>query len=308
MKINNKILGSDLYHRLDKVADSAFSKDFKFKQPLGQEHIEELLPELVEECYSFEIMTLKYSPIDIVNILYKCKLLKSSETEEKYKKQQMFSLNNEFDFYVPWNRKKENLNTLIDYYFERLLSLLKDNTLIIEINSFKGNTNSIQTFFDNLFSSLDKRFKAYISNNSTGTKKTNASIGFKVYGSMCYSRWYANAWLKSFMSILKIGGFLYSSQVNYGWDYAEQPISTYPVFLGTSTSGCFVYNEDTKKPLVKIPDGCLCHSFGNRSITNMWFDIKTFKKVKGFILENKSIFEFHINPWNKTLRTDINQF
>lgn len=302
-----EIISAELYQKLDKYASSAFSKNFHSNPIPGQESfIEELLPQLVCECERFENLGIKISPIDIINILYKCKLVKSSKTEKDYQtKTTRYNLVDEFDFCIPWEKRNEHIDELIKEYFERLKSSLKENTLLIGINSFKGDSYAIQSFFDNLFASLNYPFKAYVDKEATKERIPTPSIGFTVFGSLCYCRWYSNAWLKSLMSLIKIAGFIHPSQINFGWDIAEQQSACYPVFLGTGSSGCFAWNEDDKVPLVKIPDGCLSHSFGNRSITNMWFDIKTFGKIREFVLENKLILELHKNPWNRNVENDV---
>lgn len=300
-------ISAELYQKLDKYASSAFSKNFHSNTIPGQESfIEELLPLLVCECERFENLGMKISPIDVINILYKCKLVRSSKTETDYQtKTYRCNLVDEFDFYVPWEKRNEHIDELIKEYFERLKSSLKENTLLIEINSFKGDSYEIQSFFDDLFSSLNYPFKAYIDKEATNKNIPTPSIGFTVFGSLCYCRWYSNAWLKSLMSLIKIAGFIHPSQINFGWDIAERQSACYPVFLGTGSSGCFAWNEDAKDPIVKIPDGCLSHSFGNRSITNMWFDIKTFGEIRKFVLENKMILELHKNPWSRNVQNDV---
>ena len=155
-------IGEELYSNLNKLANGAFSKKSQLcsNTPLGQNsYIEEILPKLVTECEIFENKNLRISPIDVINILYKCKLVKASGTIEDYKKSTVcYNLVDEFDFFIPWEKRNNSEENLIQDCFERLQSLLKSNTLIVEINSFNGGSYEIQSFFDNLFKELTIRY------------------------------------------------------------------------------------------------------------------------------------------------------
>lgn len=320
-------IGEETYLNLNKIANGLFSekKYFGLKTPLGQtSYIDELLPNLLTECEQFEKLNLKISPIDIVNILYKCKLVKASKTIEEYREKTFFcDYVSEFDFYIPWEKRKETENTLVEDYFERLKSSIKENTLVVEISSFKGNSYEIQCFFDSLFKKLSYPFKAFIDTDTILEEYKNLelrneytidiakdffsspSIGFTVYGSLFYCRWFSNTWLKVFISLLKIGGYIYPGQIEFGNNTTSIQAPSFPVFLGTFSKGCFIWDEDKKLPLVKIPDGCLSRSFGNRSITNILLDNRTFLQIKNFIFDNKLIFDLLRNPWNRYAQKDI---
>lgn len=321
------VIGEELYSNLNKLANGVFSQKSQVysNTPIGQNsYIEEILPKLVIECELFENKNLKISPIDVINILYKCKLVKASKTLEDYNKKIVgYNLVDEFDFFIPWAERDNSEESLIQDYFERLKSFLKSNTLIVEISSFNGGSYEIQCFFDNLFKELNYPFRAYIDSvkicqehkkleslaeydlEKAKNYFSSPSIGFTVYGSSLYCRWYSNIWLKSLISLLKIGGFIYPGQIEFGDNVAAIQAPNYPVFLGTASRGCFIWNEDKKEPLIKIPDGCLSRSFGNRSITKMWLDIRTFEYIKKFMLGNRPIFELLKNPWNKYIQNDI---
>ncbi|TLX72838.1 hypothetical protein E9993_17000 [Labilibacter sediminis] len=323
-EIKSKI-GEDSYLKLDRKANGLFSI-LKPNSSLTFNSInDDLIVELIKEFELFEEKGLKITPIDVINIIYKCKLLKSCKSNEDYRKK-VAGLNyvDEFDFFIPWEKRNISLDDLIQEYFERLKSKIVEHTLIIEINSFNGNTYQIQSFLDNLFKSLNYPFKSYIDPSyvinehkrlesltesdfeSAKTYFNSPSIGFSATGSLLYCRSYSNFFLKSFLSLLKVGGFIYPGQVEFGGNVATAiQAPNFPVFLGTSSIGLFVWDEDKKEPLTKIPDGCLSRSFGNRSMSKMWLDIRTFHKISNFISDNSPIFELLKKPWNNKVRKDV---
>ncbi len=320
-------IGANSFSELDKLSNAAFSfkNGFHSNPPLGTiSSIEELLPRLNKISEQFEDENIEISPIDLINILYKCKLVKAYKTYEKYnKKINGYNLVDEFNFFIPLEKGEESFEYLVEEYSERLKSQLTEKTLIIEINSFRGNNYEIQSFFDHIFKELNYPFSAFIDDTAILQfyKKHVAldeyklerakdyfcspSIGFTVYGSQKYCRWKSTTWLKTFISLLKIGGFIYPGQIEFGGNIATLQAPTFPVFLGKASKGIFMWDEDKKEPQIKIPDGCLCRSFGNRSITNMWLDIRNFKLIREFILSNRAIFESLNNPWKQHVLSEI---
>ena len=69
--------------------------------------------------------------------------------------------------------------------------------------------------------------------------------------------------------------------------------------------GSFSWDEDTKKPWERIPDGCLFLSFGYRGLTKLFLDSRTFGGIKKFYMENNIILDKLNNPWTKTCIEDI---
>lgn len=321
-------IGQKRFLKLDKLSNAVFS--YKYgglysSVPLGQNsYVEDLIPKLLEESEFFEDLGLKISPIDAINIMYKCKLIKASTNIDTYRERTIgCNLYDEFDFFIPWDRRNDDYETLLEEYFERLRNQLSTNTLIVPIKSFKGNYYLIQSFFDELFKELGYPYIAFIfedyiiqkhkefgrldeSNYERAQRYfSSPSIGFSIHGSSLYCRWYSNMLLKPLVSLTKIAGFIYPGQVEFGGNLAEVMAPTYPVFLEKATTGCFMWDEDKKEPILKVPDGCLSRSFGNRSVTNMWLDIRNFKNIREFILSQKSIFEIFKNPWNRANYNDV---
>lgn len=242
-EIKNKI-GNDIYSKLDKMSNFALGGkySFCFDSPLGQNSfIEELLPTVIPICKLFEDKKFTISPFDVVNVLYKCKLLKSAKSKEDYKNKTLhYNLVDEFDFFIPWHKKDIEFNELTKGYFERLSSFQNNNTLITHISSYKGSNFEIQRFLDGVFHKLNFPFRAYFDDSviKENYLKRNGewadfdkdranryfsapSIGFECYGSKLYCRWHSNIWLKSIISLLKIGGFIHPGQIEYGFNIRD---------------------------------------------------------------------------------------
>ena len=327
-KLKKKI-GEEIYAKLDKEANKEVS--LALKMPLKYEEgrnryyqPRHLIPLMIEECELFEEKGLKISPADITNVLFRCKLLFAVKTENEYQQRVGAHLMDEYYFSIPWDKRSNDVDSLIDEYLDKLDSLQKERTLIVTINSFNTDYANQQVFFDQLFKKLEFPFSCYLDDalliekhkilephlakyDLNYAKKffCAPSLGFTTFGSSTYCFWCASAWLRTFLCLLKISGFLYPGQMDFGgWNEKFDP-PTYPVFLGTHSTGCFCWEEDKKELWEKVPDGCLFRSFGYRGITIMWLDQRTFKGIEKFFLEHKKILDLLKNPWQKRCLNDI---
>lgn len=325
-----KRIGNDIYAKLEKEADNEVS--LALKMPLKYEdgrdryyQPRDLIPLMISECELFEQKDLTVSPADIKNVLFRCKLLCAVKTTEaEYLQRVGASLMDEYRFAIPWAKKSDGINSLVDEYLDKLESLQKERTLIAEINSFDSNPAGLQVFFDQLFEKLDFPFSCYIDEaqliekhkklesglreyNSAEAKKyfCAPSIGFTTFGSSTYCFWYASVWLRTFLCLLKISGFLNPGQMDFGQSGVEIMPPTYPVFLGTHSHGCYCWEEDKKELWEKVPDGCLFRSFGYRGISTMKLDQRTYGGIEKFFLEYKKILDLLKNPWDKRYLDDI---
>ena len=225
-------------------------------------------------------------------------------------------------------KKRDGIDSLSDEYLDRLGTFQKERTLISEINSFhsdsaRGDSTKQQAFFDQLFDKLKVSFSCYLDETKliekykvlkpglTEYKLDEAkkyfcapSFGFTTSGSQTYCRCYASAWLRTFLGLLKIAGFLAPGQMDFSPGVGITP-PTHPVFLGTSSKGVFCWEEDEKESWEKVPDGSLFRSFGYRGISKMFLDIRNFGRIEEFFFEHKGIFDLLQNPWNKRYLNDI---
>jgi hypothetical protein len=325
-----KRIGDDIYAKLDKEANNEVS--LALKMPLKYEderdryyQLRNLIPVMISECELFEKKELRVSPADIINVLFRCKLLFAVKTDKEYLKRAPGGpLMDETSFFIPWNKKSDGIVSLIDEYLDKLESLQKERTLISEINSFNSDSASLQVFFDQLFEKLKFPFSCYVDEAQlidkhkkleSGLKEYSLdeakkyfcapSLGFTTLGTSTYCFWHASAWLRTFLCLLKISGFLHPGQIDFGVSGAGINPPLYPVFLGSHSKGCFCWEEDKKESWEKVPDGCLFRSFGYRGISNIWLDTRNFGSIEKFFLEYKKILDLLKNPWDKRYLNDI---
>ena len=327
-----ELIGLQIYDKLDKEANNEVS--LALKMPLKYDdgrdqyyRMRPLIALMIPECKLFEEKGLKVSPADISNVLFRCKMMFAVDDEQAYVQRVGIHLLDDFYFNIPWDKKSNGVDSLIDEYLDNLENLQKQRTLIVEINSFNSdsaNQAKQQAFFEQLFGELGFAFSCYLDETQFIDKYRSLrpgltnydlesakkffcapSLGFTTFGSSTYCFWYASAWLRTFLCLLKIAGFLFRGQIDFGgWEVKLIP-PTYPVFLGTYSTGCACWEEDKKELWEKVPDGCLFRSFGYRGISLMWLDQRTFKGITNFFLEHKEIFDLLKNPWRERYLYDI---
>lgn len=324
------IIGVDSYDKLVAVANDEVTAamQMNLQDQWGADQYYKmrfLVQELIEEYRLFQERRLTISPEDIVNILFKCKLLHAVSDEREYNKRAgASSWVDEVNFIVPWHRKSEDVDSLVSEYFDKLKSFQKERTLVTTMNAFYQMSKTQQIFFDDLFSALDLPFLAYLdettldvkrkvldryyrNDNVDEAKKFFAwpSIGYKCFGSEPYCRWQSTHFLRTFLDLLKISGFIYPGQREFGASDVEIMAPQHSVFLGTGSMGAYMWDEDQKDLWAKIPDGCMVRSFGYRGISKLWLDQRNFEKIKSFFIEYKIIFDHLKNPWSRVCIKDI---
>src|SRR5260370_19893501 len=96
-----------------------------------------LLGDLLSECELFEKTELKILPTDIVNILFRCKLLFAAKTEDEYSHRAggAFPMNSRA-LIVRWAEKSERINAVIDRHVDQLQAEIAQRTLLTRIRSF----------------------------------------------------------------------------------------------------------------------------------------------------------------------------
>lgn len=326
-------VGSEIYLSLEREAEKEVA--LALAMPLIDKYRQDkyyrqrsFIGGLVDESKIFQEKKIKISPLDVINILFRCKLLFATKSEDEYMKRTGGgSYVDEFQFMAKWSERSNNVGTVINQYFKRLEDSLKERTLITQICEFHSCFSSTdpQQFFEDLFKKLEAPFVCFFEgehlvekhkkvqpglvmpyNQSEAKRFFGApSIGFTLFGSEIYCYRYASAWLRTFLNILRISGFVYPPQIDFGSSGVQfmAPISS--VFLGTHTQGAYCWEEDTKEPWAKSPDGCLFLSFGYRGLSKMWLDERAFGAIENFFIENKKIFENLNNPWGQKYINDI---
>ena len=287
-----------------------------------------LFSDLIKECELFQRLGLKFSPLDVVNVLFRCKLAFALATEKEYDRRTPgVSYRDEYNFVINWADKANGIDAVIDQYLERIDAFIEEKTLLSGMSEFDARTIdpkvSVTSFFEGLFTKISAPFVIFLEDDQIVAKHKTAepnlisyseaeakryfcspSLGFRTIGSSVYAQLYASAWLRTFFNMLRIGAFIYRPQIDFGMK-VEFSAPTFPTFLGSRSFGAYSWNEDAKKPWERIPDGCLFLSFGYRGLSNMWLDERIHAGIEKFMLEHKVIFQHLQNPWTDQNLNDI---
>lgn len=264
-----------------------------------------LLPDEYELYSLFEKKNLKITPDDLVNILFRCRMLIECDTYMEYRQRTWWgSLYDEDNFTIAWERKAEWYEILVQAYIERAKGFLANRTLstsLTMVKTFKNIEINIppSEFLENIFRDLELPFSCNIDEDGNG------SLGFTTFGSGIYCYWYSCQFMRSFLSILKIATFKFPGQINIWETGIEISPTISPVFLEEWTRGGFDWDENERAPFLKYPDGSLFRSFWHRSLSRTWLDVRNFESIKSFILDNRIIFNYLKNPWDNTSINDI---
>jgi hypothetical protein len=323
-------VGESIYARLNGEAEKEVAR--ALQMPLIDQHRKEqyyrpryLLSDLITECELFKEIGLKFSPLDVVSILFGSKLLFAVKNKKEF--DQRFGggfIFSESEFVFVWEERANGIDAVISDHLERLDNTITEKTLITEISHFNTHSGDPKKFLENLFIKLDLPFVCFFDDDTlikkhkelepglkdhtlSGAKSffCSPSIGFTSIGSSRYVYLYASAFMRTFLNLLRIAGFMYKPQMDFGQSNVEFTAPKAPVILGTHSSGCFCWEEDTKKPWEKIPDGCLFQSFGYRGLSKMWLDERSFGGMEKFFLENKIVLDRLENPWTAQNINDV---
>jgi hypothetical protein len=324
-------IGNETYSRLETEAEKevALAKQMPLRNESFQDNFYTqrfLLGELLSVCERFQGVGLAILPTDIVNILFRCKLLFAVENEAEYTQRAGGAFPpGKPALIVRWAERTEPIETMIDRHISKLEDEIRERTLVSSIEAFNARDGyaGLQQFFDQLFAQLEHPFVAFVDDNhliekykqrepglatydlATAKRFFSApAIGFTTSGSTEYCFWYSLMWLRTFLHLLRIGSYIYPGQRDFGWE-VQMRAPAYPVFLGQYAMGMLRWDEDKKEPWAKIPDGCLFLSFGYRGLSKAWLDTRSFPRIEKFILDHRAIFDALRNPWNRKSISDV---
>lgn len=312
-------IGEDLYLKLESEAEKevALAMEFEIIDKYKQDRYYQkrsLLTPLLKEFFLFEEKGLKFTPVDIVNILFDAKLQRACQTEQEFiQRRGGAGTFQDAPFKFRWNEKATPIEDVIHSHLEGLTAVIKDRILASEISNFHTSPGlgDAKQFLQQLFGKIslpfDVEFNASAPTPADGRHQPETGkISFAIKGTESYVYFYAQAYLRTFLNLLRISGFLYRGQIDFGMWGIVMMAPTSPWFLNTNQiSGAYSWNEDEKKPWEKIPDGCLFLSFGYRGITNLFLDNRTFSGIEKVYIENKIIFDNLKNPWSEKAINDI---
>jgi hypothetical protein len=306
----------------------AMQKPLKDQYGTDQYHYPRLLlKEFQAECDRFEKAGIKVLPADLVDILFGCRLLRATKNEQEYRQRGGGSSPFGTRPNLPnWTDRTTPLDSLVEQYVNALEADIRERTLITHISSFNSGPQEAitqQSFFEDLFTALGVPLVAFLDSDhliekhqllepglrtyDAATAKeffSASSFGYTVRGTKSYCFWHGTAWLRTFLTVLRIAGFIHPGQREFTLGPQMEP-PTFPVFLGMHSHGSYQWDEDKKESWEKLPDGCLFRSFGFRGLSNMWLDLRNFPGIKKFMLNHKSIFDTLKNPWSLSNTNDV---
>lgn len=327
--IKNQI-GQDRFVHLEKEADIELS--LALKSPLKSQYGDKqyyrrriLIGKLFADCDFFDEKGLRILPTDLVNAIFRAKLLFASQDEAAF-----LQRSGEGSSALGiWSKKPSKVDEALEAFFEQIKNSIKERTLLTQLSSFIGlskgglaqDNEAVQRFFEQLFQKLGFPFVAFVNQVALMEKYKQMepglreyteehckeffyapSIGFTVTGSESYCDLYASTWLRTFLQLLRIAGFVGAPQID-----SHDSVSFLPpkgsVWLGSHATGFNSWLEGEFEPWRKSPDGNLFVSFGYRRLSNIWLDNRTFQRIEDFIFGNRKILLSLQHPWkNKPLQ------
>jgi hypothetical protein len=180
-------IGNELYALLEKEAEKEVAA--AIQMPLKDQYRQDQhywpkffrLTNLLSECQRFEALGLRISPADVIDALFKCKLLFAAQNEDEYMQRIGGGMRN----FGLWRYKSSGtVDEIIEQRFEALGDSLKERTLLAEANSFIGlDPNQAgkahQKFFEELFAKLDAPFVAFFDDGNLLAKYKSAEPSFR---------------------------------------------------------------------------------------------------------------------------------
>lgn len=331
-----ELVGEEVFSKIEKEAEieTSLAVNMDLVDQWRQEKYyycrKNILEIFLNECRVFKEKGLQISPIEVFHIFYRSRLLFACKTEKEFAQRAPAGFPFDGIFSFRQEEKQLSLNDVIDLHLNRLYQTIGKKTIITELSHFKAGMEEIglgsaTDFFDSLFNKLNLPFSIYLDDSKLLAKfqaidpqlrmyhqeseakrfLNSPSIGYTVAGTDGYSELYAEAWLRTFLNMLRISGFVYHGQMDFGSTEIEIMAPTSSVILGRNSFGCYLWEEDTKKPWMKAPDGCLFNSFGYRGLSKMYLDNRTFGGIEKFFLDGKVIFKYLENPWEERNINDI---
>jgi hypothetical protein len=329
--IKNQI-GKDCFARLEKEADNELS--LALKMPLKNQYGDTqyyrkrvLIGELFADCDFFDGNRLRILPTDLVNAIFRAKLLFASQDEASF-----LQRSGEGSYAMGiWSKKPAKIDEAVEAFFERIKDSIKERTLLTQLSSFIAPSKNgsgqdyeaVQKFFEQLFQKLGVPPVVFVNQGALMEKYKQMqpellehtekhcqeyfyapSIGFTVTGSESYCYLYAVAWLRTFLQLLRIAGFVSAPQID-----SHEGVSFLPpkgsVWLGSRTEAAYSWSEGAFESWRKSPDGNLFVSFGYRRLSNIWLDNRAFQKIENFILGNRKILESMKHPCKEKSLRDV---
>jgi len=253
-----KTIGEEIFTALEKEADAEVGRNVRYplQNKWGQDiwysptisSVDNVI-KYTDYFYKFEELLLKISPLDIINILYRCKLIFAFQTDQEYqRKNSSIIWADEITFSISWKLKEKGVDSLIEDYFERLKTFERTRYLVAATCSFDDLDSNVQHVFKKLFDDLNLPYYCFFQVPEMRKAETelvnkynyddkdlqryfgDKSFGYKEFGSSLYIYWKGIINLRNFLNLIRIKGIIYPPQVDFGQENIKilPPIS--PIF------------------------------------------------------------------------------
>lgn len=313
----------DVWNKLNKLAEDEVSialnyplKDryqpYKDNFPYMQRF---LMGELLDECDLFDKLDIKILPTEIIDILFRVKLIFVS------KDQQSFYIRSNCRYL--WDKKSDGIDKILTDDFESLGQSIRKRTLATPVNSY-NDEEKLESLVENVAAEIKAPFEAFINDKlliekhkqwchcTTDCTLEDAkqhfkapSLTFSIEGTPLFCRMYAGSWNRTLLNLIRVTGFISPCVMSFGDGNVKYMAPLGSSFIDTGEIGCFNWQQDKLEPWRKIPDGCLFLSFGFRGLSEICVDGRTLPEMKKLILENKIIFNYLKRPWGNRAVNDI---
>jgi hypothetical protein len=326
-----KQIGPDRFARLEKEAENEVAAALKMPltNPYGDKQFYQkpfVIPEMLPDADFFNEKGLGIFPTDVVDALFRAKLLFASKDVDSFLQRSGEGTS----ALGIWHRKPAKYDEAVECFFEWIKDSNKERTLLTQLSSFYGPRNAgeqdfaaVEKFFEHLFQKLNLPFVAFVNPGALMEQYKQRelglldyqekecqrffyapSIGFTVTGSSAFCYRYSEVWLRTFLQMLRIAGFVCAPQIDSHNDVSFLPPKG-SVFLGSYAEGFFTWQGEELESWRKPPDGNLFVSFGYRRLSNIWLDSRTFGGIQNFILGHAKIFEIMKHPWREKPLRDV---
>jgi hypothetical protein len=156
-------IGQDCYARLEKEAEKELS--LALQTPLRNQYGDKqnygkrvLIGDIFPDCHFFEERGLRISPVDVVDAIYRAKLLFASEDKDSF-----LQRSGEGSRAIGiWEKKPSTFDYALECFFKWIQDSIKERTLLTQISSFDGpgrdgsgiDYQAIEKFFEQVFQKL----------------------------------------------------------------------------------------------------------------------------------------------------------
>lgn len=305
-----KLIWSDIFDKLDKISNKAVSS--ALKNPLKTKYDKRHSCSMLSDCSQsllldsdlFHKVGLRICPMDVINILFRCKMFLASATEDEYwQRVWSNSWDTEYWFAIPRNRKGSDVDDLIDEYLNRLEWMQSKRTLLIELTSYYGENKEIKKALDDIIIEIwSTSFGVY---DNVAQAIWKLFIWYTVYGSEKYSMMFASAQLRVFINMLQIAGFIYSDETEFWCEWVDITGPKRPFFLNEWYKWHIDIWIDNLEPWQKGPDWCMWRSFWYRWVSKLRLTNWVTENIHKFMGKYINILKASENPWYEDSVKDI---